>query len=48
MRLFLVDTLPEGHGIMTGAAFVKVGDTLEAPRPRRQNERRLPEERSLQ
>ncbi len=30
VRLFLVDTLPEGHEIMTGAAFVKVGDTLEA------------------
>ena len=30
VRLFLVDTLPDGHEIMTGAAFVKVSDTLEA------------------
>lgn len=30
VRLFLVDTVPDGHEIMTGAAFVKVGDTLEA------------------
>ncbi|MCI0522775.1 MAG: bifunctional UDP-N-acetylmuramoyl-tripeptide:D-alanyl-D-alanine ligase/alanine racemase, partial [Bacteroidales bacterium] len=30
VRLFLIDTLPQNHEIMTGAAFVKVDDTLEA------------------
>ncbi len=30
VRLFLVDTLPADADIMTGAAFVKVDDTLEA------------------
>jgi Alr-MurF fusion protein len=30
VRLFLIDSLPSGHGEMAGAAFVKVTDTLYA------------------
>jgi len=30
VRLFLIDTLPDNHGEMAGAGFVKVDNTLEA------------------
>lgn len=30
IRLFMVDTLPANHGELTGAAFVRVDDTLDA------------------